>query len=108
MENEITDKLNEWNKLITKLTYMEIEFYRMKQELFEKEQEIIDTVDFKGIYGKNNADVRKKHLRTELSDEYDLAKMLELKLDETKRRLSFIKEDVRFKMMMMEIKQNKG
>lgn len=105
MENEIKDRLREWDRLITKLTYMEIEFYRKKQELFDKEQDIIDNVDFKELYGKNNADVRKRHLRAELGDDYDYVKMLELKLDENKRRLSFMREDIRFRMMMMEAKE---
>ena len=70
-ESEVMELLRDWDLLITRISYMEIKLYNLKDELFNKEQDIIDNTDFKELYGKNNSDVRRKHLKGELKDLYD-------------------------------------
>ena len=103
MENEIIGLLKDWDLLITRISYMEIKLYNLKDELFNKEQDIIDNTDFKELYGKNNSDVRRKHLKEELKELYDEVFTLELKVNECKRRLSFMKENIRVKRELLVI-----
>lgn len=98
---EIEELLRKWDTLITKISYMELRLYQLKNEVFKQEQEIINNFDFKAEYGKNNSDVRKAHLRSELGEKYDYMKSMEVKLDECKRRASFIGESVRVKRELL-------
>ena len=92
----IEETLQKWDTLITKVSYMELRLYQLKLEVFNQEQDIIENTDFKELYGKNNADVRKKHLREVLGEKYDYVKSMETKLDEDKRRLTFYAEKTRW------------
>lgn len=96
--------LKEWETIINHLQIKEIEYYNLKESLFDKEQEIIDNTDFKELYGKNNNDVRKKHLKNILGDHYYELKMLELCIDNDKRRITYLKELLRTKRTLMDVK----
>ena len=97
--------LKEWETILNNLKHKEIEYYNEKEALFDEEQKIIDETDFKAIYGKNNADVRKQHLKTELGDRYYNLKMLEICIEIDKRRITYLKELLRTKRaVMLEIK----
>ena len=94
--------LKEWETTINHLQIKEIEYYLLKERLFDREQEIIDNTDFKELYGKNNNDVRKKHLKKELGLLYNELKMLELCIDNDKRRITYLKELLRTKRAIKE------
>jgi len=55
------------------------------------------------LYGKNNADVRKQHVRKELSTWYDTITDLELGISWINRRISFLRELIRTKRTLMEV-----
>ena len=105
IEMSIVDDLTEWSKLITELSEKETQLLTLKDTIFEKEQWIIENTDFKSVYGKNNADVRKLHLNKHMSKEYDNRRNLELSIDYLKRRISFIKQLVHTKTVLIEVKE---
>ena len=80
-----------WNRYIYELTEKEQELMNIKETYNQMEQEIINTTDFKEIYGKNNETVRKNHVRNELKDLVDTRHDLELRINFLKRRISYIK-----------------
>ena len=104
IELPLTDLLCEWEDLIEELSEKEIELTYLKQKIFEKEQIVINETDFKAVYGKNNADVRKQHFNKFLKDEYAIRNHLEVSIDYLKRRISFLKQLIHTKTIIMEVK----
>lgn len=94
-KQKIMDLLGKWETLINKVSMQEIELYNLKEEIFNEEQKIISETDFKGIYGKNNADVRKQHLQSVMKSKYDSKKAFEITLEANKRRIIFYGEKVK-------------
>ena len=90
-EKTIDDWFTEWDNLLTDINVKSTQLYLLKERIFDKEQEIINNTDFKELYGKNNADVRKTHLKQEMQADYDAKNDLELDIDAAKRRVTFIK-----------------
>ena len=68
-----------------------------------KANEIIEHTDFKALYGANNQKVRDNHVRNELSDWYEIIRDLEFSLNYINHRISFLKELIRTKRMIMEV-----
>lgn len=101
----MNDLLVEWEDLLEELSEKEIELTYLKEKIFEKEQLIINETDFKEVYGKNNADVRRNHLLSLMKTDYDNRNTLELSVDWLNRRISFLRELVRTKRVLMEVKQ---
>ena len=97
--------LNEWEDLINELSEKEIALYKWKQVYEIKAMEIENNTDFKALYGKNNADVRKQHIKNELSEWHKTIKELEFSIDWIARRISFLREMVKTKRAIMEAKQ---
>ena len=97
IELPLTDLLCEWEDLLEELSEKEIELTYLKEKIFEKEQLIINETDFKEVYGKNNADVRRNHLLSLMKTDYDNRNTLELSVDYCKRRISFIRELIKCK-----------
>ena len=90
-EKTIDDWFNDWDKLINEVNVKSMQLYILKEKIFEKEQKIINETDFKELYGKNNADVRKNHLKQTMQADYDAKNDLEHDIDCAKRRINFIK-----------------
>lgn len=90
-EKTIDDWFSEWNDLIEDINTKSTELYILKEKIFDKEQKIINNTDFKELYGKNNADVRKTHLKQEMQADYDAKNDLEMNIDDAKRKISFIR-----------------
>ena len=99
--------LNEWDNLLKQLQLKEIKYYNLKEQLFDKEQDITNNTDFKELYGKNNAETRKKHIKDVLGKEQNDLKMLELCIENDKRRITYIKELIRTKRHLNELKNDK-
>jgi len=100
----LMDNLEEWETLIEELSSKEKALLEWK-ELYQSHSEmIIAETDFKALYGKNNADVRKQHVRKELSTWYDTITDLELGISWINRRISFLRELIRVKRTIMESK----
>ena len=103
--SDISRDLLEWSKLVTELSNKEIALYKWKECYQIKSDEIIAETDFKALYGKNNEKVRKEHVKQELSDWYDTIHDLEFSISYIMRRISYLKELVRFKRTLMEVKE---
>ena len=100
---DVKDITNEWEDLITELSIKEVDYLQIKDKIFQEETELTETVDFKGLYGKNNADVRKAHFKKVLHSEYAIKTHLEVSIEYLKRRISFLKAMTYVKMGMIDI-----
>ena len=105
LEREIGYDLEEWTMLITELSDKEVELFKCKTEYQFLSDKIIQDTDFKALYGANNQKVRDNHVKGELSDLYDTIKSLEFSIDYINRRIMFLKELIRTKRTLMEIKE---
>ena len=86
-----------WEKLVKELSMKEVELYNLKEAYLLAEQKIIAETDFKAIYNKNNADIRKQHVKNELSDMYEQQKGLEFSIAFIGRYIGLLREVVRTK-----------
>lgn len=89
--------LKEWHFLVHELSDKEVELYRLKEAYLIAESKIVNETDFKAIYNKNNADIRKQHVKNELSDMYEQIKSLEFSIAFIGRYIGLLKEVVRTK-----------
>lgn len=105
-QNGIIENLNEYENLIKELSEKEIALYQWKEVYDINARKIEVTTNFKEIYGKNNAEVRKQHIKEELRDWHDNIKELEFSIDYVARRISFLKELIRTKRTLMEVKHD--
>ena len=103
--DDITDYLSEWENLIEELSVKEVLLYKKKEAYQVMSDKIIEETNFKEIYGKNNAEVRKTHVKNELMTDYETIKALEFSVDWIIRRISFLRELIRVKRTIMESKQ---
>ena len=87
----IDDYFNEWEDLLKTIDEKSEDLYVLKNSLIRAEQEIIDNTDFKALFGKNNADVRKAYLKDKLQPNYDAKHELEMSIDSAKRRIDYIR-----------------
>ena len=98
------DYLRQWDEYIEELSNKEIALYEWKSIYEVKANEIIEHTDFKELYGANNQKVRDNHVRNELSDWYDTIKELEFSIAYIERRISFLRELVKCKRVLLEVK----
>ena len=103
IDRDVSFDLKEWNDLIIEYSEKEIALYKWKQVYDVKANEIIEHTDFKELYGANNQKVRDNHVRNELTDWYEIIKDLEFSLNYINHRISFLKELIRTKRMIMEV-----
>lgn len=83
--------LNKWDKAIIELSEKEIKYDKLKEKYLKDSDRIIRTTDFKEIYGKNNADVRKAHINEVLFDLNEEIKDLKYSINYLKRRIDWYK-----------------
>lgn len=89
--------INTYEGLIGELSSKEIAYWKAKENYNALSDKIIDETDFKALYGKNNADVRKTHVKNELGDLYGEIKALEWSINWLKNYIPFLRELVRVK-----------
>ena len=94
-----------YEDLVFELSYKEIEYFTKKESYNRLSSEIIESTDFKSLYGKNNEKVRKEHVKKELSDLYSELKGLEFSIEWIKYYIPFLKEVIRTKRVLMEVKE---
>ena len=87
----------EWHFLVHELSDKEAELLKLKEYIQSESFHIETTFDFKEAYGKNNADVRKHHIKVELSDVFDNVQGLELSINWIRSYIPLLKEVVRCK-----------
>ena len=86
--------LQEWEDLVLELSQKEVELYNLKEAFLIAESEIVNTTDFKELYGANNQKVRDNHVKSELSDMVSQMKDLEFGIDWIKRYIPLVKSVV--------------
>ena len=89
--------LVEWHFLVHELSDKEAELLKLKEYIQSESFHIETTFDFKEAYGKNNADIRKQHIKVELSDVFDKVQSLELSINWIRSYIPLLKEVVRCK-----------
>ena len=99
---EIDEDLIEWNELIGELSSKEKALLEWKELYQVHSDKIIAETDFKSLYKANNQKIRDTHVKKELSTWYDTIKDLEFSIDYLNRRISFLRELIRVKRVMME------
>ena len=106
MENVkmVNEYLKEWEELINELSEKELALIEWKQVYEIKAQSIEDETDFKALYGRNNADVRKLHIKQELKDWSNIITDLEISIAWITRRISFLRELVKCERTLLEVK----
>lgn len=87
----MNDYFTEWDNLIEELSKKEQAYIEWKEFYRIKEEEIINTVNFKELYGANNEKVRRNHVKNALKEYDKTIVSLELSIDWIKRRISFLK-----------------
>jgi len=105
INDPIMDNITEWSSLVTELSNKERMLFDKKETYRGLSEEIIKGTDFKALYGKNNDNIRKQHVKEELSEEYYEIKELEFNIDYCKRRISFLKSLINTKNTINEVKQ---
>ena len=105
LKTTIAYDLYEWSKLISELSEKEISLYKQKEVYNALSDKIIKETDFKELYGKNNAEVRKNHVKNELMDMHKTIKDLEFSIDYIVRRISYLKSLIRTKSIVMEARE---
>ena len=104
-DKDIVVLLNEWENLISELSNKEVMLYHRKEAYQVRSDEIIAETNFKELYGANNQKVRDNHVKTVLAKDYEVIKALEFSIDWIGRRISFLRELVRTKRVLMEVKR---
>ena len=107
LEREIGYDLEEWTRMITELCDKEVELKELKEEYATKEFEIVymSNIDFKSLYGSTSEKVRKQHASDELKVYKHRIDDLEFCVNYLTRRIMFLKELIRTKRTLMEIKE---
>ena len=111
----VEDNLYAWSKSITELSKKEVELYKLK-EAYEKASEKLlkdaakekaenDNDIIKAKYGGNNDKTRAKYVKEMLIKEDREIKNLEFSIDYLKRRISFLKQLIHTKTIIMEVKE---
>lgn len=93
----ITVLLQEWENLVGELSVKEVRLLTLKEYIQSESFKIETTFDFKEAYGKNNADIRKQHIKSELADVFDEVRNLELSINWIKSYIPLVKEVIRVK-----------
>ena len=100
----MNDYLKEWEELVNELSEKELALIEWKQIYEIKAQTIEDETDFKAIYGRNNADIRKLHIKQELKEWDNTIVDLEISINWITRRISFLRELVKCERTLLEVK----
>lgn len=90
----IQEDLDKWESLVNTLRDDEKKLSELKNHYIVRESRILQDTDFKKLYGANNDKVRNAHVKKLLKNTLDDKKNLELKIDDSKRMISFLKARV--------------
>ena len=104
-KNNLELLLNEWEAYIDELSTKEVALYQWKEVYNIKADTIIAETDFKALYGANNQKVRDQHVKKELADWHITIKDLEFSIDWLTRRIVYMRELIRTKRTLLEVKQ---
>lgn len=103
----LDDLLLCYEDLIIELSQKETEHIEVKEDYDSKEFEIVfmSDINFKELYGSTSEKVRKQHASKVLKSLKTKLNGLELSIDYLKRYISFLRELISTKRILMEVKQ---
>ena len=105
MDYDAYDDIIAWENILDELESDEEKLLRLKKYLERREQEIINTVDFNKLYGKNNDKIRRYHVQRVLKNTVNDKDNLELKITRDKRMIEFLKATVAVKIEYMRLEE---
>ena len=115
INDPVIDNLTEWSRLVTELSGKELELYKKKEAYVLASEKLLvdaaleklenDNDIIKSKYGGNNDKTRKKYVKDTLAEEFKEIKELEFSIDYLKRRISYLKQLVYTKTVLLEIKE---
>lgn len=105
MDYDAYDDIIAWENILDELEDDEEKLLRLKKYIERREQEIINTVDFNKLYGKNNDKIRKYHVQKVLKNTVNDKDNLELKINQNKREIEFLKATVAVKIEYMRLRE---
>lgn len=105
MDYDAYDDIIAWENILDELKIDEEKLLRLKKYLERREQEIINTADFNKLYGKNNDKIRKYHVQQVLKNSMVDKDNLELKINQNKRMIEFLKATVAVKIEYMRLRE---
>ena len=105
MDYDAYDDVIAWENLLDELRIDEEKLLRLKKYIERREQEIINTVDFNKLYGKSNDKIRRYHVQQVLKNSMVDKDNLELKINQNKRMIEFLKATVAVKIEYMRLRE---
>ena len=99
----LDDYFKEWEDLISLLPDRIEELNVLKEIYLTQSVDIELNTDFKELYGKNNAEIRKYHIHNELKQLVDEINELEKTIIWLRYRVSFLKEVVKTQRILNEV-----
>lgn len=115
ISDNVEDNLAEWSGLVTVLSKKELKLYKSKEayqalsdmilEQAKKDKEAGKPDIIKELYGGNNDKTRSRYVKDELKEEAKEIKDLEFSIDYLIRRISFLKQLIHTKTVIMEIRE---
>lgn len=105
LDDPVAKDIMEWKNLVDELSNKEVKLWDCKEAYAAASDDIISKTDFKELYGKNNADIRKQHVKHELMDLYCEIHSLEVSIDWIVRRINFLRSLVRYKIKVLGCKE---
>ena len=89
--------LRTYEDLVLELSDKEIELYMLKEQYLQRESEIVQTTNFKELYGANNQKVRDQHVKETLSDMVQSKVELQFTIDFIRNYIPLLREVLRSK-----------
>ena len=105
MDYDAYDDIIAWENILDELEDDEEILLSLKKYIERREQEIINTVDFNKLYGKNNDKIRRYHVQRVLKNTVNDKDNLELKITRDKRMIEFLKATVAVKIEYMRLEE---
>lgn len=115
LNDDVMANLTEWSSLVTELSTNEIELYNKKQSYESSSEKVLEDAAkikaeteediIKDKYGGNNDKTRKKYVKEMLSEEKAEIKTLEFSIDYIRRRISFLKQLIHTKTVLIGVKE---
>lgn len=105
MDYDAYDDIIAWENILDELKIDEEKLLRLKKYIERREQEIINTADFNKLYGKSNDKIRKYHVQQVLKNSMVDKDNLELKINQNKRMIEFLKATVAVKIEYMRLRE---
>lgn len=115
IDDFVIDNLTEWSRLVTELSINEIELHKKKEAYNVSSEKLLkeaakeklenDNDIIKAKYGGNNDKTRKKYVKDSLVKKSKEIKELEFSIDYCRRRISYLKQLVHTKTVLLEVKE---